>query len=38
LLFLSNSFAFFHKASPVNSEAFEGDFTLLPVDNRIVFV
>jgi hypothetical protein len=26
-------FAFFHKASPVNLEGFEGNFFLLPIDN-----
>jgi hypothetical protein len=37
-LFLSDSFAFFHKASPVDSEGFKGDFSLLPVNNRVVFM
>jgi hypothetical protein len=31
-------FAFFHKASPVDSEGFKSDFSLLPVDDRVVFV
>jgi hypothetical protein len=31
-------FAFFHKASPVNSEGFKSDFSLLPVDDRVIFV
>jgi hypothetical protein len=31
-------FAFFHKASLVDFEGFKGDFSLLPVDNRIVFM
>jgi hypothetical protein len=35
---LSDSFAFFHKASPVNSEGFKSNFSLLPVDDRVVFV
>jgi hypothetical protein len=38
LLFLSNSFAFFYKASPVDFEGFKGDFSLLPVDDQVVFV
>jgi hypothetical protein len=37
-LFLSDSFAFFQKASPVDSEGFKGDFSLLPVNNRVVFM
>jgi hypothetical protein len=37
-LFHSNSSAFFHKASPVDSEGFKSDFSLLPVDDRVVFV
>jgi hypothetical protein len=35
---LSNSFAFFHKASPVDFKGFESDFSLLPVDDWVVFV
>jgi hypothetical protein len=35
---LSDSFAFFYKASPVDSEGFKSDFSLLPVDDRVVFV
>jgi hypothetical protein len=31
-------FAFFYEASPVDSEGFKSDFSLLPVDNRVVFV
>jgi hypothetical protein len=37
-LFHSNLFAFFHKASPVDLEGFKSDFSLLPVDDRVVFV
>jgi hypothetical protein len=38
LLFLSDSFAFFHKASPVNLEGFKSDFSLLLVNDQVVFV
>jgi hypothetical protein len=31
-------FAFFYKASPVDSEGFESDFSLLPVNDRVVFM
>jgi hypothetical protein len=36
LLFLSNSF--FHEAPPVDLEGFKGNFSLLPVDNWVVFM
>jgi hypothetical protein len=35
---LSDSFAFFHKAFPVDLEGFESDFSLLPVNDRVVFM
>jgi hypothetical protein len=31
-------FAFFHKAFPVDSEGFKSDFSLLPVNDRVVFM
>jgi hypothetical protein len=37
-LFHSNSFAFFYKAFAVDSEGFKSDFSLLPVDDRVVFM
>jgi hypothetical protein len=31
-------FAFVHKAPPVDLEGFKGNFSLLPVNNRVVFM